>query len=158
MLRPYRPQDLQTIMEMANRGWRPINAAYRRAYGDELFDILFPTPDTRVGEAVKKDIEKNPGQTLVFEENGRVVGFIVYQFEADKEIGEVGYNGVDPDHQGKGIAQRMYEAVLDTFRQEGMRYAKVSTGLDEGHAPARRAYNRAGFDIQHQTVAYYKKL
>ncbi|MBT4097360.1 MAG: GNAT family N-acetyltransferase, partial [Gemmatimonadetes bacterium] len=34
----------------------------------------------------------------------------------------------------------------------------VGTGLDDAHAPARRAYERAGFDIAQQDVTYYKKL
>jgi hypothetical protein len=39
-----------------------------------------------------------------------------------------------------------------------MSYATVQTGLDEGHAPARRAYERAGFDISHSRITYYRKL
>ena len=39
-----------------------------------------------------------------------------------------------------------------------MAYAKVHTGLDDAHARARRAYERAGFDISHQEVNYYLKL
>ena len=39
-----------------------------------------------------------------------------------------------------------------------MTYAKVATGLDDAHAPARRAYERAGFDIKVEDVTYYKKL
>jgi metal-dependent HD superfamily phosphatase/phosphodiesterase len=39
-----------------------------------------------------------------------------------------------------------------------MVYAKVGTGLDYAHARARRAYERAGFDIRHEEVTYYMKL
>ena len=34
----------------------------------------------------------------------------------------------------------------------------VSTGLDEGHAPARRAYERAGFEKHLDSVTYCKML
>jgi len=39
-----------------------------------------------------------------------------------------------------------------------MLYAKVQTGLDEAHAPARRAYERAGFKTRLESVAYYMDL
>jgi len=48
--------------------------------------------------------------------------------------------------------------VLNLFRQEGLKYAMVGTGMDEGHAPARRAYEKAGFDIPRTDVTYYKYL
>jgi len=158
MIRTCRPGDLAAVVDIANRAWRPINAAYRAAYGDELFNLLFPNPETRVGENVKADIEKHPGQTIVCEVEGGIVGFCNYWFDEEKKIGTIGYNAVDPDCGLKGIGQAMYRWVLDEFRRRGMRYAKVHTGLDEGHAPARRAYKRAGFDISHGTVDYYMKL
>jgi len=34
----------------------------------------------------------------------------------------------------------------------------VHTGLDYAHAAARRAYERAGFNIRHEDVDYYMKL
>ena len=52
----------------------------------------------------------------------------------------------------------MYRAVLAHFKERGMRFAKVQTGLDPAHAPARRAYELAGFDIRHEDVTYFKKL
>ena len=52
----------------------------------------------------------------------------------------------------------MYAAVLDHFRSQGMLYAKVVTGMDYAHEPARRAYERAGFNIRHEDVTYYMKL
>jgi hypothetical protein len=39
-----------------------------------------------------------------------------------------------------------------------MRFAMVTTGLDEGHARARRAYERAGFDRSLHFLTYYKEL
>lgn len=58
----------------------------------------------------------------------------------------------------KGIGQQMYKAVLDYFRQQGMLYAKVLTGLDEAHTRARKAYERAGFNIKCESVNYFMKL
>ena len=55
-------------------------------------------------------------------------------------------------------AVQMYKAVLEEFRRAAMHYATVFTGLDEGHAPARRAHKRAGFSIKRETVQYYMKV
>lgn len=158
IIRPCRPEDRETVIDIANRAWRPINAAYRTVYGDELFALLFPNPETRVGKNVKAGIEKYPGQTIACEAEGKIVGFCNYWFDEEKKIGIISYNAVDPDCGLKGIGQRMYKAVLDKFRQRGMLYAKVHTCLDDGHAPARRAYERAGFDISHGSADYYMKL
>ena len=39
----------------------------------------------------------------------------------------------------------MYEYALEQLRNQGMRVAEVGTGGDASHAPARRAYAKAGF-------------
>jgi hypothetical protein len=52
---------------------------------------------------------------------------------------------------------RRYEHALDRLREGGMRFARVGTGLDPAHAPARRAYKKAGFSIQLPSVEYYRR-
>jgi hypothetical protein len=52
----------------------------------------------------------------------------------------------------------MYQHVLDHFRQQGLRYAHVDTGLDPAHIPARRAYESVGFDRQVPIVEYWQDL
>ncbi len=39
-----------------------------------------------------------------------------------------------------------------------MKYVKVDTGTDESHAKARKAYEKAGFDIKIENLDYYRKL
>ena len=56
------------------------------------------------------------------------------------------------------IAPQMYNFVLEKMREEGMLYAKVHTGLDDGHIPARRAYQKVGFEKNLPSVDYYMKL
>jgi GNAT superfamily N-acetyltransferase len=158
MMRPFRPDDLAWVMATADAAWRPINAAYRAAYGDELFDLLVPNEHTRKGAEMKEMCSAAPGQVLVCEEGGRRVGFVTYLLDAERGIGEIGNNAVDPDCGLKGIGQQMYRHVMDLFRARGMGFAMVRTGLDDGHAPARRAYERAGFDISIGSVSYYRKL
>ena len=52
----------------------------------------------------------------------------------------------------------MYSHVLGLFKKAGMSFARVGTGGDLGHAHARRAYEKAGFDLRREDVVYYKVL
>jgi hypothetical protein len=47
--------------------------------------------------------------------------------------------------------------ALQLFKEQGMKLALVGTGGDPGHAPARRAYERAGYTAL-PLVNYYKDL
>ena len=44
------------------------------------------------------------------------------------------------------------------MKQVGMRVATVGTGRDSSHAPARRAYEKAGFNVQISSVWLLQKL
>jgi RimJ/RimL family protein N-acetyltransferase len=158
MIRAYKQEDLATIMDIGNRAWREIYKMFREAYGDELFQIIVPDEKTSKGEQIKAHCGRHPEWVFVCEEEGRIVGFILFTLNKEDGIGVIGNNAKDPDCGLKGIGQQMYKAVLEYFRQHGMTYAKVHTGLDYAHAPARRAYERAGFNIKHEDVDYYMKL
>jgi ribosomal protein S18 acetylase RimI-like enzyme len=158
MIREYRPDDLEAVMDIGNRAWREIYEMFRECYGDELFELLVPDERTAKGEQIKAHCERHPEWVYVCEEADRVVGFVTFSLSANTKIGVIGNNAVDPACGLKGIGQQMYRAVFDHFCAHGMVYAKVQTGLDHAHARARRAYERAGFDICHQDIEYYMKL
>ena len=52
----------------------------------------------------------------------------------------------------------MYDFALARMKEAGMQVATVATGADPSHAPARRAYEKAGFTVQIQSVWLYRKL
>jgi RimJ/RimL family protein N-acetyltransferase len=158
MIRKYKPGDLAKIVDMGNRAWREIYRMFRETYGDELFQLVVPNEATFKGEQIKSHCERHPEWVFVCEEEERIVGFITFTLNFGTKIGEIGNNAKDLDCDLKGIGQQMYKAVLDYFREQGMVYAKVHTGLDYAHAPARKAYERAGFDIHHEDVDYFMKL
>lgn len=158
MIRAYQPDDSHTLMDIGNRAWHGIFQMYRELYGEDLFARMMPNVESRKGEEVRRYCEKNPDCVFVCEEEGRIVGFVTFRIDGNKGMGEIGNNAVDPDCGLKGIGQQMYRAVLDHFRKLGLAFAMVNTGLDEAHAPARRAYERAGFDIRQEDITYYMKL
>ena len=158
MIRAYRPEDLPILMDIGNRAWQPIYRMFREAYGEELFRLRTPNPDTAKGEQIRSHCERHPEWVFVCEEEGKIVGFVTFMLDENRKIGTIGNNARDPECKRKGVGQQMYKAVLDFFREKGMRFATVHTGLDDAHAPARRAYERAGFNLSHSDINYFMEL
>ncbi len=158
MIRPMRSSDVDRIAAIAVRAWQGIYESYRALCGDDLYRRLFPEAPGSKGEDVRRFAAQYPDLVWVCEEGGKVVGFVTFQFNFEKRIGIFSNNAVDPDCGLKGIGQQMYAAVLAEFRRRGMEVAEVTTGLDAGHARARRAYERAGFAIRLDKTTYYQIL
>jgi GNAT superfamily N-acetyltransferase len=74
-----------------------------------------------------------------------------------ESIGEIEMIAVDPAHQRLGIAAALIDRSIDRFRAAGLKLAGIGTGGDPGHAPARAAYEKAGFTPL-PLVHYYKPL
>jgi GNAT superfamily N-acetyltransferase len=75
----------------------------------------------------------------------------------DAEVGEIVMLPVRPDEQKRGIGIALNEFATDWLRDAGMRVAMVETGGDEGHAPARRCYGRADYQLL-PVARYFKSL
>jgi hypothetical protein len=52
----------------------------------------------------------------------------------------------------------MYECIRERMEALSMALATVGTGGDPSHAPARRAYEKAGFESALPSVYLYKLL
>ena len=156
-MRAYRKEDIGQVMEIADAGWRSIRQMSRETLGDAVSDILNPGGDAKSkGLQVKTQIESGRYGVAVCEHEGAVVGFITWS--TDGLIGEICNNAARPGTGLKGIGQTMYRFVLDEFRKAGVRAVRVTTGLDWAHAPARRAYERAGFKKHLDFTTYYMEL
>ena len=156
MIRDFKASDLPVIADIGNRAWRGIHAMARERLGEELFRIIKPDTENCKGREIMDHASKHPEWILICEEAGRIVGFATFSIDGD--MGEIGNNAVDPGCGLKGVGQQMYGAVMERMRQQGVKAVKVSTGLDEAHAPARRAYERAGFIKCLEHVTYYRPL
>ena len=156
-MREYRPEDLKIVMEIANLAWRPIRQMSREALGDQISDILNPAGDAESkGLQVKWQIDSGNYGIAVCEHEGQVVGFITWKVNGVHA--EICNNGALKTTGLKGIGQCMYQHVLGIFRNAGVKVVSVTTGLDWAHAPARRAYERAGFQKHLDSTTYYMLL
>ena len=121
------------------------------AVGDEQWDRwLVPKVMSRLWEEMDS--------LWVSDDEGEVAGFVSYMMSSARKVGTIHYNGVAKAHRGKGIGTLQVEKVLGIFREGGMEYACVGTGLNEGHAPARRVYEKAGFEALIDYRMYVQKL
>jgi ribosomal protein S18 acetylase RimI-like enzyme len=155
-VRRAQPEDVERLVEIAIAAWEPIFLGFREQMGDELFVAMHP--DWRSDkERQIRDACADPERVLVADLEGTVAGFVTFN-TVKPLIGALSNNAVHPDYQGRGIAGRLYAAAFGCMRQAGIRYVRVGTGADPAHAPARRAYEKAGFTVSVPTVTYYRRL
>ena len=153
------PEDLWRALEIAKHAWKRIHDSALEIMGEAMHAVLCANWEDRKAEAVMGQWERHPEWFRVVEsEGGGVVAFLTFRVDAERSLGTILNNAVAPEMQGRGIGTAMYRYALNFFREEGMAYASVGTGLDEGHAPARRAYEKAGFTIAQPHVTYYQIL
>jgi GNAT superfamily N-acetyltransferase len=140
--------DAPYLEDVRRAAFAPVFASFRAILGEDISQVTQARDDRAQAEYLASLLNADSGWELyVAEQAGRVVGFVSLQLNRETTIGEIGLNAVHPDWAGAGIGTAMYEVVLDRMRQAGMRVATVSTGGDASHAPARRAYQKAGFHV-----------
>ena len=156
-MREYRADDLDKVMAIANKAWQPIRKMSREALGEFISDIFNPAGDAlSKGLQVKDQIDSGNYRIAVCENEGAVIGFITYAISG--VVAEICNNAADSDAGIKGVGQTMYRYVLNECKKSGAKVVKVTTGLDWAHAPARRAYERAGFKKHLDFTTYFMEL
>jgi RimJ/RimL family protein N-acetyltransferase len=154
-IRPAEPEDMPRLQEIVTQVWRigsdwTLEEKYG-AIGDRGWDRwLVPKVMSRLWDEI--------GNILVTEADGQVVGFISYDTDSLRRVGVIHYNAIAPEYQGRGLGTRQVERVLSLMREAGMVYAAVGTGLNEGHAAARRIYEKAGFEPIIEYRMYAQRL
>lgn len=159
-IRPFKPEDLPRLQDIAVRAWIPIYEERKRLIGEDLFNQLFPTGSECKREQLRAFAEQTPEHMVVaVDGEGCPVGFATFYINQESKIGTLCNNAVDKTSALKGVGQALYAEVFRRLKDAGMEVVQVNTGLDDAHAPARRAYERAGFDpVGIESVTYYKKL
>jgi len=155
-IRQGRPEDRERVLEILIDGFRGRTVHH---WLEERYGPIGGRPwqDWKRRE-LSGFLDQHPEQLWVAERDGAVVGFVTYTLDPEREVGEIRNNAVDPACHGQGIGTALYQRVLQVLRERGMKYAWVETGLEEAYAPARRAYEKAGFEPFHQAVYYVQKL
>lgn len=156
-IREFREADLETVVEFSLRAWAAVFASVRSVLGDDIFLRLHPDWQANQAEAVRSSCTNVERDVFVAVASGRPVGFVAIALNAFHErMGVIEIVGVDPDYQRRGISSRLTEVAIEHMRSRGMDIAVVETGGDPGHAPARAAYESAGFTLL--PIARYFRL
>jgi ribosomal protein S18 acetylase RimI-like enzyme len=152
--------DLQEVVALSLRAWAPVFDSLRGVLGDAVYQHLYPDWRSMQARAVEQ-VCRDAAYTWVADVGGAPVGFVavVHHGPADDEpcSGEIEMIAVDPQHQRRGVGRQLIDHALDHMRRAGLRLAVVATGGDPGHAPARAAYENAGFTAL-PLVRYYQAL
>jgi ribosomal protein S18 acetylase RimI-like enzyme len=157
-IRPFRPDDLPAMQTLRRAAFTPIFESFRDIVGERIAALAFLNADAEQAKLLDDLCSTNAGQVLVAAIDGRIVGFVSFTLNAQTRTGEIGLNAVHPDCARQGIGTQMYELVLARMKESGMAVATVGTGADASHAPARRAYEKAGFGPAIPSVFLYKVL
>jgi ribosomal protein S18 acetylase RimI-like enzyme len=158
-IRAFEAADLPAMQQVRQAAFKPVFQSFRDIVGEEIYSIALADSDAEQAQLLESICQaKSKDQVFVVEIDQRIVGFVSLSFDAEKRIGEIGLNGVHPDHAGKGIGTRMYEFAMARMKKSGMAVATVGTGGDPSHLPARRAYEKAGFGPSIPSVYMYKLL
>jgi GNAT superfamily N-acetyltransferase len=158
-IREHTPGDDDPIVELCLRAWEPVFRSVADKLGPQL-NTLLHGEDWRDHQEreVRQTIARDGMRTWVADEDGQVAGFVsAAVVDPRRLIGEIAMLAVDPASQHRGIGAELTEVATDWLRESGMRVAFLDTGGDEGHAPARRVYERADF-TSFPVVQYFKAL
>jgi ribosomal protein S18 acetylase RimI-like enzyme len=155
VIRPYVPADADTVVDLGLRAWAPVFVSIEAALGQAIYRALYP--DWRAGQRKAIEDVLVTQRVWVAEQGGAPVGFVSLVLHEKDRTGEIYMLAVDPEYQRRGIGAALTDYAVGQMREAGMDVAMINTGGDPGHAPARRAYERAGFH-PFPVVQYYKKL
>lgn len=158
-IRLFESGDLPRLHEIRVAAYEPVFQSFRNIVGEETAPYAVDSAE-REQEAFLNAIchRESHHEVYVVEHEDEIVGFSGLALNRELRIGEIDLNAVHPDYQNDGIGAWMYSFLLDRMREEGMEVATVGTGGDESHAPARRAYEKAGFGPGIPSVYLYRLL
>ena len=158
-IKPFDPADLSALHEIRTAAYKPIFRSFRELLGPSIAAVALANAEQEQADHLEDLCDpKTPHRVYVVWQGGAPVGFSGLILDHDTKVGEIALNCVHPDHAGRGIGTALYEHLLAEMRAEGMKVATVATGGDPSHAPARRAYEKAGYNAALPTVWLYREL
>jgi len=158
-IRPFQPPDLDELQQIRALAFETVFRSFRGILGPAIADVALSAAETEqaglLADLCKPDA---PQKVFVAELNGELIGFVSLSLDENQKVGEIGLNAVRPDCSGQGVGTQLYEFALNEMKAAGMKVATVGTGGDPSHAPARRAYEKAGFGPSIPSLWMYRAL
>ncbi|MDX1566981.1 MAG: GNAT family N-acetyltransferase [Longimicrobiales bacterium] len=161
-IRPFAETDIGDVVDLSLRAWEPVFDSLEEAMDADVYAHFYPDWRVTQAEAVRNactDDDVHVWVALAREgpEEEAVAGFVALKLHGEDRMGEIYMIAVDPEHQRRGIARNLTSHSMQWFEDQGMAVVMVETGGDPGHAPARRAYESAGFR-RLEVARYFRKV
>ena len=158
-IRAFEHQDLLRLHEIREAAYRPVFKSFRSIVGEKIAAVALANAEREQGEFLDEICKADSAhEVFVVEHDAHIVAFCSITCNQETKVGVIDLNAAHPDCQGKGVGTWMYEYAVEQLRGAGMRVAEVGTGGDPSHAPARRAYEKAGFGPGIPNVYLYQEL
>ncbi|WP_108881682.1 GNAT family N-acetyltransferase [Anderseniella sp. Alg231-50] len=158
-IRPFTPSDLDELQHIRELAFAPVFSSFRNLVGPKIAGVALASAEAEQAELLAgMCAPDSPEQVFVAVLDGKIVGFTGLSLDENTRVGEIGLNAVHPDVSGRGIGTRLYRFAIEAMKAGGMKVASVGTGGDPSHAPARRAYEKAGFGPAMPSVWMYRSL
>lgn len=156
-IRPVCEGDVEGLVRLSLLAWEPVFRSFAQVLGRAIYRRIWPDWQASQRAAVEQICQGGEGTRVwVADLDGMVVGFVAVEFRED-QTGEVQLLAVHPDYQNQGTGTKLNNVALEAMREGGMTLAKVETGGDPSHAPARRCYEKAGYTAL-PLVRYFQDL
>lgn len=146
--------DLPAILSITRQTFGPMsfNRIREQFFGQQMGDEPW---HHYMCDSVRKSFESPETQFMIGKVANQIVAFASYWFDPKQGMATIGYNAVSPEFQNRGIASRMLADVRCRFIDAGYENWQVTT-LEHDH-PARRVYEKLGFEAASQSVTYLRK-
>ena len=126
-IRPFKQNDIGDLVQLTLLAFDPVFKSFEQILGPKIYPILYPDWQKSQAEGVEKLSSNKKINLWVAEKDGKVIGFIAYEFY-DDQTAEVQLLAVHPDHQNHGIGTELNTFALQKMKEAGMTLAIVATG------------------------------
>lgn len=158
VIEPYRAVRREEVLALSMRAWATVMPQLRDAVPGFVHHAFYPDGwETRQYADLAAVLDGEPEHVDVAIVAGRVAGWICTRLHPADRMGEVYVLAVDPPRQREGVGTALLEHSFARARAAGMAMVMVETGGDPGHAPARAAYEGAGF-VRWPVARYFRPL
>ncbi len=158
-IRPFRSSDLDELQQIRELAFAPVFRSFRAIVGQDIAAVALASAEAEQAQLLAGMCAAGSSeQVFVAELDGQIAGFAGLSLDDNTRVGEIGLNAVHPDFSNQGIGTQLYRFAIATMKAEGMKVASVGTGGDLSHAPARRAYEKAGFGVAIPSLWMYRSL
>lgn len=146
VIRAYAPEDAERLQTIRAEAFTPVFASFRALLGEAISAVALANAEEEQAALLRRLCSEDPNaRVLVAERQGSLVGFVAVTFDRAQSIGELVLIAVSPSAADAGVGSALIAQALAAMRAEGLRVAVVGAGADASHAPAMRAYEKAGF-------------